>query len=163
MKGKYILVSLLLVALVMGGTGYGVSAGSGDKVTGGGTFPNLTDANKYANPLDKISFGFNAQSQGNGAKGQFHLINHNSGMKVSGTVSELMDWGSMVSFNGPCSIDGVESYFWAEWVMDGGEGNGAAYDQIFIRFGEESGPYHIIGLLGVGNSPLGQGNIQKHK
>ena len=158
MKKKYILVSLLMVALVMGGTGYSVSAGSGDKVTGGGTFPNATDENDYANPLDKISFGFNAQGQGDNVKGQFHLINHDSGMKVSGTVSELIDFGSMVSFNGPCSIDGVESYFWAEWVTDGGEGKGAAADQIFIYFGAKSGPPHIVGLLGVG--ALGKGNIQ---
>ena len=160
MKKKYILVSLLMVALVMGGTGYGVSAGSGDKVTGGGTFPNATGENDYANPLDKISFGFNAQSQGNGAKGQFHLINHDSGMKVSGTISELKDWGgSWVSFNGPCLIDGEVSYFWAEMVTDGGEGKGANSDMIFIHFGEEPGPPHITGLLGVG--ALGKGNIQK--
>jgi hypothetical protein len=159
MKKKYILVSLLMVALVMGGTGYSVSAGSGDKVTGGGTFPNATDENDSANPLDKISFGFNAQGQGDNVKGQFHLINHNSGMKVSGTVSEFIDFGSWVSFNGPCLIDGEESYFWAEMVTDGGEGKGANSDMIFIHFGEEPGPPHIVGLLGVG--ALGKGNIQK--
>jgi hypothetical protein len=162
MKAKYILVSLLLVALVMGGTGYGVAAGSGGKVTGGGTFPNLTPVNDYANPLDKISLGFNAQGQGDNVKGQFHLINHDSGMKVSGTVSELIDFGSIVSFNGPCSIDGEESYFWAEMVTDGGEGKGAVSDNIWISFGAEpSVPPHIAGLIGVGNQ--GGGNIQKHK
>ena len=154
MKAKYILVSLLLVALVMGGTGYSVSAGSGVKATGGGTFEHDAWATSYASPGDKISFGFSAQDQGNGAKGQFHLINHASGMKVSGTISECEAFGGTVRFNGPCSIDGEESYFWAE-VVDGGEGNWG-FDLVRINFDDNSPPWDIYGQME-------KGNIQKHK
>ncbi len=159
MKAKYILVSLLLVALVMGGTGYSVSAGSGDKVTGGGTFTQERfilpggDPNPYGDFGDKISFGFNAQSQGNGVKGQFHLINHDSGMKVFGTVSEISVPGSVILISGPCSIDGVPTDFWAE-LIDGGEGSND--DTVGIRFVDNDGPYDILGYLA-------KGNVQKHK
>ena len=161
MKAKYILVSLLLVALVMGGTGYSVSAGSGDKVTGGGTFtqeaftPPWLDLppNPYGDLGDRMSFGFNAQGQENGAKGQFHLINHDSGMKVSGTVSEISVAGGTVLIAGTCSIDGVPTDFWAE-LIDGGEGS--SDNEVRIWFVDNEGPYDILGHLA-------KGNIQKHK
>jgi hypothetical protein len=161
MKAKYILVSLLLVALVMGGTGYSVSAGSGDKATGGGTFTQkvatspLEDPNPYGALGDKISFGFNAQSQGDGAKGRFTLINHNSGMKVFGTVSACSAPNSSVQIAGTCSIDGSEKSFRAK-LTDGGEGSG--YDEVRIWFGDNTNPLKpdIYGLLY-------KGNIQKHK
>ena len=154
MKKKYILVSLLLVALVMTGTGYGVAAGSGVKATGGGTLINNTGyPSDYASWGDKISFGFSAQDQGNGAKGQFHLINHASGMKVSGTISQCTVMGSWVSLNGSCSIDGVETSFWAD-LTDGGE---PSYDLIMgIWFGSKNKPPDIFGTLE-------KGNIQSHK
>ena len=155
MKAKYILVSLLLVALVMGGTGYGVSAGSGSKVTGGGTFYHNAYPTTYATPGDKISFGFNAQSQGSGAKGQFHLTNHNSGMKVSGTISQCMVMGSLIFLSGSCSVDGVPTSFWVD-LNDGGEG-GVSYDLIMgVWFGSKTGKPAIFGQLD-------KGNIQSHK
>ena len=162
MKGKYILVSLLLVALVMGGTGYGVSAGSGGKVTGGGTFTNeaivlpwMGPPSPYANFGDKISFGFTAQSQGNGVKGQFHLTNHDSGMKVSGTVSAYSVTTSWVEISGPCSIDGVSTSFWAK-LSDGGEGAGPSDRVVGIWFDDPDGNPDIKGRLA-------KGNVQKHK
>ena len=155
MKGKYLLVGLLIAVLAIGGTGYGVSAGSGDKVTGGGTFyHNGWLPTPYATNGDKISFGFNAQSQGDDAKGHLHLVNNTSGMKVSGTVSEISVSGGIVRFSGECSIDGVPTVFWAE-VSDGGEG-GDSYDVIMgIWFGSK-GPRPDI------SGQLDKGNIQKH-
>jgi len=154
MKAKYLLFSLLIMALVMGGTGYSVSAGSGVKATGGGTFEHDAWPTPYASSGDKISFGFSAQVQGTGAQGQFHLINHASGMKVSGTISEISAFGSTVRFEGSCLIDGEESYFWAE-VVDGGEGNWG-FDLVRINFNDNSSPWDIYGQLA-------KGNIQKHK
>lgn len=161
MKAKYLLFSLLIMALVMGGTGYSVSAGSGDKVTGGGTFINISwlwpTPSPYANVGDKISFGFNAQSQGNGAKGQFHLINHTKGIKAFGTISEFSaspDW----DIEGTCLIDGVEKSFRVK-ITDDGEGGGGGpgwNDKIEIWFGDNTGQPDIKGQLA-------KGNIQKHK
>lgn len=156
MKAKYVLVSLLLVALMVSGTGYGVSAGEGVKATGGGTFVHNAWPTNYAAPGDKISFGFSAQDQGNGAKGQFHLINHNSGMKVSGTISGCKVMGALISLTGSCSIDGgAEMPYWVD-LSDGGEG-GASYDVVMgVWFGSKSGPPAIFGQLD-------KGNIQSHK
>ncbi len=155
MKAKYVLVSLLLVALMISGTGYGVSAGSGSKVTGGGTFVHNAWPTAYAAPGDKISFGFSAQDQGNGAKGQFHLINHNSGMKVSGTISQCNVMGSLIFLSGSCVVDGVPTTYWVD-LSDGGEG-GASYDLVMgVWFGSKSGPPAIFGQLD-------KGNIQSHK
>ncbi|MBL7126138.1 MAG: hypothetical protein ISS58_02870 [Dehalococcoidales bacterium] len=152
MKGKYLLVSLLLVALVMGGTGYGVSAGSGDKATGGGTFIHSGSSSDYASLEDKISFGFNAQSQGNGAKGQFHLINHDSGMKVSGTVSDYTPGYFLdATLSGTCTVDGNPRDF-NVIISDWGPGT----DKIDIFFGDIVWPADISGFVT-------KGNIQKHK
>ena len=149
MKGKYILVSLLLVALVMGGTGYSVSAGPGDKATGGGTFIHSGQSNGYASPGDKISFGFNAQSQGNGAKGQFHLINHASGMKVSGTISNYTPGYYLdATLAGTCTVYGDFNVIISDW--------GPEVDKIDIFFGDIDWPADISGFLV-------KGNIQKHK
>ncbi|NIN34418.1 MAG: hypothetical protein GTO60_04720 [Gammaproteobacteria bacterium] len=153
MKAKYVLVSLLMIAVMLAGTGYGVSAGSGDKATGGGTFVNIAggwNPSPYADYGDKISFGFNAQ--GNSAVyGQFHLINHTSGMKAFGTVSEIsFASAGMLRFSGTCSIDGVETAYWAE-VVDGGEGAWSGYDLVRIRFVDNAGPYDIYGQLSKGN------------
>ena len=155
MKAKYILVSLLLVALVMAGTGYSVSAGYGDKVTGGGTFEHNAFPTTYASPGDKISFGFNAQGQNNGsAKGQFHLINHDSGMKIFGTISECSIDFSWIIIEGTCLIDGVPTPFWAR-LNDGSEGSGG-YDLVRIGFGGTTWP--SIDIYGQ----LSKGNIQWH-
>ena len=155
MKAKYLLVRLLLVALVMGGTGYSVSAGEGVKATGGGTFENNAWPTTYAAHGDKISFGFSAQDQGKGAKGQFHLINHNTGMKVSGTISQCTVMGSLIFLSGSCSVDGVPTSFWVD-LTDGGEG-GDSYDLVMgVWFGSKSGAPAIFGRLD-------KGNIQSHK
>ena len=161
MKAKYILVSLLLVALVMGGTGYGVSAGSGVKATGGGTFTQdvftfpFEDQNPYGDRGDKISFSFNAQ--GNGAvKGQFHLINHNSGLKISGTVSEVSVSNNTAEIAGTCWVNGTQTSFRLQ-VLDGGEGYGSE-QPVSIWFGGNTDPWKpdIKG-------DLAKGNVQKHK
>jgi len=160
MKAKYILVGLLLVTLMISGTGYSVAAGSGDKVTGGGTFtqqvvtPPWLPPNPYGAFGDKMSFGFTAQSDENGAKGQFHLINHDSGMKISGTVSACSATSS-VQISGTCSVEGAETSFRAK-LTDGGEG--AGYDEVKIWFGANTNPAKpdIYGQLA-------KGNIQKHK
>ena len=158
MKAKYILVSLLLVALVMTGTGYSVSAGYGDKVTGGGTFVNIAggfNPSPYADYGDKISFGFNAQGQNNGsAKGQFHLINHDSGMKIFGTISECSIDSSWIIIEGTCLIDGVPTPFWAR-LNDGSEGSGG-YDLVRIGFSGTTWPSSDI------YGQLSKGNIQWH-
>ena len=163
MKGKYILVGLLLVALVMGGTGYSVSAGSGVKATGGGTFTQEVrilpegDPNPYGDHGDKISFGFNAQSQGDGAKGQFNLINHNSGMKVSGTVSQISVSDEITTIAGTCWIDGTPPISFRLKVTDGGEGYGSE-QPVNIWFGDNTNAAKpdIKG-------DLAKGNVQKHK
>ena len=155
MKGKYILVSLLLVALVMGVTGYSVSAGSGDKVTGGGTFINWTAPNEYAQPGDKISFGFNAQIKNGEAKGQFNLINHNSGLKIDGTISNVSYTGPLTAeLSGTLEGSGIDFYV---IIQDGG--NGANTDVISIYFDDISGRPEIYGSWSKGI----KGNIQKHK
>ena len=153
MKAKYFLVSLLLVALVMSGTGYSVSAGSGDKVTGGGTFEQGGWGTPYADGGDKISFGFNAQ--GNGAvKGQFHLINHDSGMKISATIAEIIpSTGISVTIKGTCLVDGAPTDFEA-LLNDGGEGGGgSSWESVTIWLGGTK----------AFSGQLSKGNIQKHK
>lgn len=152
MKAKYILVSLLLVALVMGGTGYGVSAGSGDKATGGGTFEHNAFPTTYASPGDKISFGFNAQGQGDGAKGQFHLINHNSGLKISATITYINAPTSTAIIKGTCLIDGTPTELEA-YLSDGGEGKWAGWETVQIWLGGTTAFY----------GQLSKGNVQKHK
>jgi len=152
MKAKYILVSLLMVALVMGGTGYSVSAGSGDKATGGGTFTHSGPSSDYASPGDKISFGFNAQGQGDGAKGQFHLINHTSGVKVSGTISNYTPGFFLdATLAGTYTLDGETGNF--NVIIDDW---GSKVDKIDIFFGEIDWPSDISGFVV-------KGNIQKHK
>ena len=152
MKAKYILSGLLMVALVIGGTGYGVAADSGDKVkvTGGGTF-NQGWSSDYASPGDKISFGFNGQRLDNGeAKGQFQLINHSKdkGMKMHGTFDTYEANGSRVVLDGQCSIGSfhVET------------STGGSWETIWIWIG--ASPYqmppHIWGQTREA------GNITKH-
>ena len=120
MKAKYILSGLLMVALVIGGMGYDVAAKAGDKVkvTGGGTFNNnLFQSNDYADPEDKISFGFNGQSLNNGngeAKGQFQLVNHTKGKKMHWTFSSYEANGARVKLAGECSINGANVPFHVE-------------------------------------------------
>lgn len=151
MKAKYLLFSLLIMALVMGGTGYSVSAGSGDKVTGGGTFINNSQSD-YASPGDKISFGFNAQGQGNGAKGQFHLINHTLGVKVSATISSFTPGNYLdATLAGTYTLDGETGNFnviISDW--------GPKVDKIDIFFGDIDWPADISGFVV-------KGNIQIHK
>ena len=162
MKAKYILVSLLLVALVMGGTGYSVSAGSGVKATGGGTFTQdvftftWEDPNPYGDYGDKISFGFNAQGQGDGVKGQFHLINNDSGLKISGTVSEVSVSNNTAQIAGTCWVNGTQTSFRLQ-VLDGGEGYGSE-QPVSIWFGGNTDP-----LKADIKGDLAKGNVQKHK
>ncbi len=155
MKAKYLLVSLLIMALVMGGTGYSVSADSGDKVTGGGTFINWTPPNEYAQPEDKISFGFNAQITNGEAKGQLNLVNHNSGLKLKGTITDVTLNGTLgAQINGTLEGSGIDFY-----IIIQDSGNGANTDIISIYFGDISGPPEIYGSWSKGI----KGNIQKHK
>ncbi|MBU2535043.1 MAG: post-COAP-1 domain-containing protein [Chloroflexota bacterium] len=154
MKAKYILVGLLMVALVMGGTGYSVSAGPGDKVTGGGTFINWTYPNDYAQPGDKVSFGFNAQITNGEAKGQFNLVNHNSGLKLKGTITDVIPSTLGAQLNGTLEGSGIDFYV---IIQDGG--NGANTDVISIYFDDISGRPEIYGSWSKGI----KGNIQKHK
>ena len=155
MKKKYILVSLLMVALVMGGTGYSVSAGSGDKVTGGGTFEQGFPT-PYADSGDKISFGFNAQGEGDDAKGHFHLVNHNTGMKVSATISKIISSTAFfMTVEGTCLINGEETKFEAKLEDRGEGGGGGAYSWDILTIWLD-GEKAFSGLLF-------KGNIQVHK
>ena len=149
MKAKYILSGLLMVALVIGGMGYGVAADSGGKVTGGGTFNHAGWPSDYASPGDKISFGFNGQRLDNGAKGQFQLINHTSGMKMHGTFSTYNEQGPNVTLDG--SINGTNESFRVRVAT------GAGWEEIYIWIGDPlpSQP-QIYGQVY-------KGNITRHK
>ena len=156
MKAKYILSGLLMVALVIGGTGYGVAADSGGKVTGGGTFINTAGgSNDYASPGNKISFGFNGQRLDNGAKGQFQLVNHDKRMRLHGTFDtyDVIPQGSrvVVVLGGECSIDGANGSFRAEITAR------TSFEIIEIWIGDSpSSLPHIKGQIY-------KGNITKHE
>jgi hypothetical protein len=134
MKKKYILVSLLLVALVMGGTGYSVSAGSMPKITGGGSF-----VNDLFGPYqgDKISFKLNTMFSGQGAAGQFQLINHDAKTKLQGSFSEY-NLGTWIDLYGTCSIDGEGPHTLKLRLVDRGS---SVYDIIYVYI-DGSMTYH---------------------
>ncbi len=156
MKAKYILVSLLLVTLMISGTGYGVAAGSGDKATGGGTFINWTYPNDYAQPGDKISFGFNAQKTNGEAKGQLNLVNHNSGLKLKGTITDVIPSTLGAQINGKLEGSGINFYI---IIQDSGNGANTDVIEIYFADGDESDRPEIYGSWSEGI----KGNIQKHK
>ncbi len=135
MKAKYILVSLLLVALVMGGTGYGVAAGSVTKITGGGSFVNDLFGQNYG---DKISFKLNTTFSGQGAAGQFQLINHDAKTKLQGSFSEYNKLGTWVDLYGTCSIDGEGPHDLRLRLVDRGS---AVYDILYVYI-DGSMTYH---------------------
>ena len=152
MKAKYILVGLLMVALVMGGTGYGVSAGSGDKVTGGGRFDNLGGwGSLYAG--DKVSFNLQVYLlDGGAADGKFQLINHDEGTKQTGSFSSYsVVQGYKLMLVG--SIDGGASL--NVEIIESAE---PGFDTIQIWIGKTPSPQNIDY-----KGQVGKGNIQWHK
>jgi len=148
MKAKYILVSLLIMALVMGGTGYSVSAGSMTKITGGGSFVNHLGGQYYG---DKISFKLNTMFSGQGATGQFQLINHNAKTKLQGSFSEYEKSGLAIILKGTCSIDGEDPHDIKLRIVDRGS---SVYDIIYVYI-DGSMTYHG----GFGSN----GNITVHE
>ena len=154
MKAKYILSGLLMVALVIGGTGYGVAAKAEGKVTGGGTFTHAAWPSDYANFGDKISFGFNGQRLNNGeAKGQFQLVNHDKGIKIHGTFSSYEVNGARVKLDGQCSINGADVPFHVETSTL------ASWETIWIWIGTNP-PYNPSAAHFWGQ--IYKGNITKH-
>jgi len=150
MKGKYILSGLLMVALVIGGTGYGVAADSGGKVTGGGTFNHAGPPSSYANFGDKISFGFNGQTKNGVVKGQFQLVNHDKGIKMHGTFDTYNGNGPNVYLAGECSINGTNEPFRVRIAT------GAPWEVIQIWIGDSSPAEGDI------YGHIYKGNITKH-
>ena len=148
MKAKYILVSLLLVALVMGGTGYGVSAGSMTKITGGGSF-----VNDLFGPYqgDKISFKLNTMFSGQGAAGQFQLINHDAKTKLQGSLSDYEKNGLYITLEGTCSIDGEGPHDLRLRLVDRGS---SIYDILYV---------YIDGSMTYHGGRDSNGNITVHE
>ena len=141
MKGKYILVAILIVALAF--------LGMGCKVTGGGHFTNTP----YGEPLGKTTFGFNAQASEDGTvKGQFQLIDHGikPPTKVHGTFEGMAVGGN---WDGTCTVNGEGPYSLTVAAMDAGEPGPDAGDFINIYI---DGPLKYSGFLEGGN-------IQVHK
>ena len=155
MKAKYILVGLLMVALVMGGTGYSVSAGSGDKVTGGGRFDSLVWGLYQG---DKVSFNLQVYLlDGGAADGKFQLINHDEGTKQTFSFSsyDVRPQGANEILELTGSIDGPDLY--VEIREDAEPG----FDSIQIWIGTKVAPPSLANVDYWGQ--VGKGNIQWHK
>ncbi len=155
MKAKYILVSLLMVALVMTGTGYSVNAGSGDKITGGGRFTNISGVSPYVG--DKVSFNLQTYLLDDGAAdGKFQLINHDEKMKLSGSFTSYSVSGYGVMLVG--SIDGGASQPLYVLILESAE---PGFDKIDIWIGKTPPTKPTTGMDYKGQ--VGKGNIQWHK
>jgi len=154
MKAKYLLVSLLMVALVMGGTGYSVSAGSGDKVTGGGRFNSIVWGPYQG---DKVSFNLQTYLlDSDAADGKFQLINHNAGTKLSGSFSSYsVGITGRLSLTGTCSIDGGASQSLYVEILESAE---PFFDTIQIWIDKTPSPQNMDY-----KGQVGKGNIQWHK
>ena len=154
MKGKYLVVALLIAVLAIGSLGC-------NKVTGGGQFTDEWTGNK-------VTFGFNAQpiasedSVFTGAKGQFQLIDHDAKTNIHGTFDTGYNAPSFDPedptlpptswFSGTCSIDGEGEYYFEVTATDNGNSSLGVGDYILIM----AGPYTYQGYLE-------SGNIQVHK
>ena len=152
LKVRLGLVLTLVAVLALVGVGC-VEIGN-NKATGGGWFINEVDGNK-------ITFGFNAQAtNGETAKGQFQLIDHDSGTKVHGTFSVTIDdtATSLSLFTGTCSINGDDGHSLYVLFYDAGEPGVNAGDGIAIGIDidpDVDDPTYYGVLSG--------GNIQIHK
>ena len=146
MKAKYILVSILIVALTFFGMGcVNIDA----KVTGGGKF---TDSGTG----QKITFGLNAQASEDGTfKGQFQLIDHSTKplTRVHGTFEGVIFVGV---WGGECTINGEGPYDFAASFIDVGEpgANPGDGDVINIWIDDPNETFYSGNLEG--------GNIQVH-
>ena len=175
MKGKYLVIALLIAALALGGVGC-----VGNKATGGGWFIDDYGAGK-------VTFGFTGQPTEEqidgtapwppepwppggenwppenweqiGAKGQFQLVAHDTETEVHGMFEGTFAYTQPETnyyFWGTCSVDGEELSFWVSGVDDDEVG-----DEILIGIGGDPGNLLSNKYLFGGN--LEGGNIRVHK
>jgi len=130
------------------------------KQTGGGLFTAWETGNK-------VTFSFTAQAlepspENDGyvsAKGKFQLIDHTEKTRIHGIIDYLLyvpeePWWS--SWEGECSIDGTDGYYFVLFVMDKDE---APYDEgVWVLIYEETSHSTVYNCW----LDIERGNIETH-